>query len=191
MADPEPLSPAQIVAALEAIADALPAGPEGLDVAARLEWIVERLIERGQLGPGHHRLVRRIKADHAPLRVHLTMVDDKRSLRGPDIDCASLLHLCKARCCSFKVPLSKEDLAEHRLRWNLDEPYVLPRSVAHGYCENLRADGACQVYEDRPAVCRTYDCRTDRRVWSDFEQRIPAELPFTIVPLGAWDEPAS
>lgn len=191
MADPKPLAPEEIAAELKAIADAIPAGPEGHDVAARLEWLVERLIERGQLGPGHHGLARRVKADHSPLRVHLTMIDDKRAVTGPDIDCASLMHLCKARCCAFKVPLSKEDLEEKRLRWRIDEPYLLPRSVEHGYCENLRADGGCNVYEDRPAVCRQYDCRTDKRVWIDFEQRLPVETPYFLVPLGAWDDPTS
>jgi hypothetical protein len=30
------------------------------------------------------------------------------------------------------------------------------------------------VYEHRPAICRTYDCRKDPRIWIDFEKRIPA-----------------
>jgi hypothetical protein len=26
-------------------------------------------------------------------------------------------------------------------------------------------------------VCRSYDCRTDKRIWIDFENRIPAPWP--------------
>jgi Fe-S-cluster containining protein len=47
----------------------------------------------------------------------------------------------------------------------------------------LHRDGACthreghfcSVYDNRPAVCRTYDCRRDKRIWSDYERRILAD----------------
>ena len=42
--------------------------------------------------------------------------------------------------------------------------------------------GACTAYDYRPSTCRTYDCREDRRVWIDFEARIPAPLPESIRP---------
>ena len=32
----------------------------------------------------------------------------------------------------------------------------------------------CTVHEYRPRVCRRYDCRHDPRIWTDFENRIPA-----------------
>jgi Fe-S-cluster containining protein len=38
----------------------------------------------------------------------------------------------------------------------------------------MNADGACTIYERRPGACRAYDCRNDRRVWLDFEARVPA-----------------
>jgi Fe-S-cluster containining protein len=147
------------------------------------------LIKRGQLAPGHHSIIRRVKADMEPARVKLMMVDNKRAVKGPDIDCASLLHLCHARCCSLQVKLSEEDIAGGRLRWNLDEPYILRQNPDHGYCENLQPNGGCGVYEDRPAACRAYDCRKDTRVWEDFEKKIPAATPYWIVPLGEWGKP--
>ena len=182
----EPLTPEQI-AELETMAAAIPPGPEGHDVAARLTWLVELLIRRGQLGPGHSGLVRRVKADHSPARVHLTLVADKRAVQGSDVDCASLMHLCKARCCAMDVALSRQDIEEGRLRWDLDKPYLLAKNLDNGYCANLRPDGGCCAYDDRPAVCRQYDCRNDKRVWVDFEKRIPVDPPHFVVPLGEWD----
>lgn len=182
-----PLTPEEI-AELESIAGAIPPGPEGEDVAARLDWLIELLIKRGDLAPGHHRIARKVIADRSPIKVHLRVVENKRSIQGPDIDCASLLHLCHARCCSLRVQLSEEDLYEGRLKWDLQQPYLLRRSVETGYCENLDSKGRCCVYEDRPAVCRSFDCRKDPRVWQDFEKKIPAELPFHVTPLGDWDD---
>jgi Fe-S-cluster containining protein len=37
-----------------------------------------------------------------------------------------------------------------------------------------RESGRCLVYENRPATCRVFDCRDDKRIWTDFEKRIPA-----------------
>lgn len=181
------LTPEEI-AELKAMAAAIPSGPKGEDVAARLDWFIEELVQRGELGRGYHRMAREIRADHSPLKVRLRVVENKRAIKGPDIDCASLLHLCRARCCSMEVELSKEDLEERRLTWDLENPYLLRRSVATGYCENLEASGRCCAYDDRPAPCRNYDCRKDPRVWKDFDQKLPAEPPFHIVPLGEWDE---
>jgi Fe-S-cluster containining protein len=87
------------------------------------------------------------------------------------------------------VKMSKEDLDEGRLRWNYEEPYLLRKNPDTGYCERLSPEGGCCVYDDRPAACRIYDCRNDKRVWEDFEKRIPAAPPYFIVPLGEWDMP--
>jgi Fe-S-cluster containining protein len=180
------LTPEEI-AELKAIADDIPAGRKGEDVAARLDWLIELLVERGDLAPAHHRIAREVRADHSPRTVRLRVIENKRAIKGPDIDCASLLHLCHARCCSLQVELSPEDLEDRRLKWDLEEPYVLRRSAATGYCENLESSGRCCVYEDRPAMCRNYDCRKDPRVWKDFDNKIPVEPPYHIVPLGEWD----
>ena len=40
-----------------------------------------------------------------------------------------------------------------------------------GCCRHLEvAAGGYSIHEDHP--CRAYDCRQDKRIWSDFEQRI-------------------
>jgi Fe-S-cluster containining protein len=104
--------------------------------------------------------------------VQLSDVPDKYALRDlPQIDCASRLHLCKARCCMLSFALSVQDLDERVVRWNYGLPYRIARRP-DGYC--VHNDGGCTVYEHRPAVCRTYDCRQDRRIWIDFDKGIPA-----------------
>ena len=94
---------------------------------------------------------------------------------GETIDCSSLIHLCKARCCTFDVTLSAEDLDAGVIRWDYGQPYRI-RSAANGYCvHSCGGDGGgCTAYEYRPKACKTYDCRSDERIWIDFENRIPA-----------------
>ena len=101
---------------------------------------------------------------------------DKHAVPSPDIDCASLLPLCKARCCRLTVHLSFQDL-DDGLRWEYARPYELKRA-ATGYCVHS-AEERCGVYDRRPSVCRAYDCRNDKRVWTDFENRIPAPMEHT------------
>jgi hypothetical protein len=115
------------------------------------------------------------------------MFRDKRAIASPDLDCASLLPLCKARCCSMDVSLSAEDVREGRVPWVLSAPYLLPKHPTTGYCACMTATGACTVYDDRPGTCRVYDCRHDARVWVDFERRIPAPLAPGLTPPGSAD----
>jgi Fe-S-cluster containining protein len=158
--------------------------PDDRDLHLRLAWLVDLLIARGHLAPGHRKLIAKL---HDPgARVRLTLIDDKRSQASADIDCAANLPLCQGRCCSFSVSLSPEDLEEGKLRWALEDPYVLRRDASTGYCEHLEAKGGCGVYHDRPAVCRSYDCREDRRVWLDYAARVPAPMPQSVVPLASW-----
>jgi hypothetical protein len=143
---------------------------------ARVARIVLLLVGRGLLSERDARLLERVGQASRP-RVALAVVADKHAVASPDIDCAARLPLCRARCCSFRVMLSPADVREGRLRWQLEEPYVLERGE-DGYCSHLRDDGAgCACYADRPATCREYDCREDPRVWVDFARGIPAPMP--------------
>lgn len=174
----------ELVREIESLASDLAAQPERADLAHRFEWLIDTLILRGHLKPGHRKLVAKVRGDRS--KVFLSMFKDKRSMASPDVDCAALLPICKARCCSFAATLSAEDLAEGELRWDIYEPYRLPRDHRTGYCRYLRADGGCGTYENRPGTCRDYDCRDDPRVWIDFDKRIPAPLPPHVIPLGEW-----
>ena len=154
-------------------------GEEIASLRAALDTLVQVLTARGDLSSGHARLLEKVReravAANRPA-LHLNVVSDKYAVGGADIDCASLLHLCKARCCTFTVFLSEQDLEERRLRWDIDNPYVL-RKEDDGYCTYFdRNGGGCGAYAHRPATCRSYDCRTDPRVWRDFDKRVPAPL---------------
>jgi len=150
-------------------------------LAARFDRIVTLLEGRGVLSKRDIELLRRLGAASRP-RVELAVVRDKHAVASPPIDCASLIHLCHARCCALRVTLTPDDVREGTLRWDLEEPYVLARGN-DGYCTHLK-DTGCECYDDRPATCREYDCREDRRVWLDFEQRIPAPMPAHVRPRG-------
>lgn len=99
-------------------------------------------------------------------------VPDKYALHDlPRIDCEARLSLCQARCCTLSFALSRQDVLEGLLRWDKRLPYRIARAD-NGYCvHNQRC--VCEVYAQRPAPCRSYDCRQDPRIWIDFEQRIP------------------
>jgi Fe-S-cluster containining protein len=94
----------------------------------------------------------------------------------PEIDCENRVELCKAACCRLQFALSKEDVEEGVVRWDLGHPYFIAHT-SEGSCVHLVPDTlVCGVYKNRPVPCRTYDCSHDSRVWRDFENRIPHPL---------------
>jgi Fe-S-cluster containining protein len=102
-----------------------------------------------------------------------------------EIDCQSRIPLCQARCCTFKFFLSKQDLDEGAASWDYGNPYWIKQGT-DGYCVHCDPGSrGCTIHAQRPHVCRKYDCREDKRVWLDFERRIPATMPKpdSIVPV--------
>lgn len=191
MPDELPPIPPDLVTEIEALADTLAARPDNADVARKLEWLLDALIMRGQIPKTFRRLITKIRADQGTT-VRLATFTDKYELEGVDIDCAARIPLCRARCCSFNVTLSAQDVAERKLPFDIEHPYALPRDPHTKTCVCMDASGACTVYEARPGTCRVYDCREDRRVWIDFDNRIPAPMPDSLLPPGdrAHDDPA-
>lgn len=121
-----------------------------------------------------------------PLRVELSDdLVDKYEVESPPIPCAELIPLCKARCCALTFRLSTQDLEGGQVRWDYGNPYWNLRRD-DGYCvHNAPGTGGCGVYAERPAVCRTYDCRTDTRIWLDYDRRIPApDVPAEALGFG-------
>lgn len=156
---------------------------------AAIDLLLDVLSHQGLIKDGHRRVIKKIRDKSPALRaqVRLRRVDDKYAISGPDIDCASRLRLCNARCCALTVELSRQDLEEGRIRWEIDEPYLMKRD-ADGYCTYLdRANGQCVAYEKRPAMCRLFDCRNDKRVWLDFDAREPAPMWHGIEPFDPGD----
>jgi len=99
--------------------------------------------------------------------------EDKYVFKGEaKIDCENRTHLCKAACCRLRFALSRQDVEEGIIKWDLGHPYM----IAHGqdgYCMHIDRGGCrCTVRERRPLPCRGYDCREDKRIWLDFANKI-------------------
>ena len=152
------------------------------DVAATLTALVETLVARGLLPAAEYERRRQRALDAQKLalaespEVQLGPAVDKYALDdAPAIDCASILPICKARCCTLTVHCSAQDLDEGVVRWDYARPYRLRKREDH-YCVHSEPETRrCGIYDKRPAVCRSYDCRQDKRIWADFEKRILAE----------------
>jgi len=113
-----------------------------------------------------------------PTRVSLDLGPPKYETTSPMIPCAELIPLCGARCCTLSFALSTEDLDEGVIRWDYGQPYLIRQRASDGYCVHNDPDShGCTVHQHRPRVCRGYDCRKDKRIWIDYEQRIPAPAP--------------
>lgn len=176
--DPPPLDP-DLAAELERQADTLKGLPPTADALVQFEWLVNTLIFRKQIPESFRRLIARMRGTdmgRASPTVRLHVFHDKYEAIEPEIDCAAHLHLCQARCCSFQIPLSKQDVSEGKLPWVIEHPYMMPKDREHKRCTLITGTGGCTAYEVRPSVCRTYDCRLDKRVWLDYEHRVPAPM---------------
>jgi len=162
-----------------------------LETSAQLTALVEELVAEGaiDLKALQARRDRAMARENARLarRPHVQIADgvDKYTLTDlPQIDCAALVPICGARCCKLEPLLSFQDLDERVLRWNYARPYTIARRD-DGTCVHCDpATRGCQVYAHRPAQCRTYDCRGDKRIWLDFERRIPAPEEAGAPPVG-------
>ncbi len=112
-----------------------------------------------------------MKSFQAPPRG--VIVNEKEAPEAEPIDCAERLPLCHAVCCRMRVALTEEEVRAGKTEWVLNRPYELARGPGSPDCLYLREEKTCWNYAGRPSVCRSYDCRNDKRVWVDFEKRIP------------------
>lgn len=148
---------------------------------ANVQALVELLVEQGVLDPealaahrkeAAERLQRRYIERGMAVAMQEFDVSKYDFQDGAEIDCENRVHLCKAACCRLPLALSKEDVLEGILRWDLGRPYM----IAHdkdGYCTHLeRGTCRCTIHAQRPVPCRGYDCRDDARIWLDFENQV-------------------
>ncbi len=103
-----------------------------------------------------------------------TMVraDDPASERttASKVNCQDRLHICHAACCRLDFALSIPEVESGKVKWDLGRPYFI-RHDSHGSCVHFDPQsGGCQVYSDRPTVCREYSCANDHRIWKNFEE---------------------
>lgn len=98
--------------------------------------------------------------------------EDKYTFQGEaKIDCENRTHLCRAACCRLRFALSRQDIEEGKIKWELGRPYMIAH--ADGHCTHLdRGTCRCKVRESRPLPCRGYDCRQDKRIWLDFANMV-------------------
>jgi Fe-S-cluster containining protein len=103
---------------------------------------------------------------------------DKYTFEPVRINCEERVHLCKAACCRLTFALSKQDVEEGVVKWNFERPYLIARH-ANGYCIHMDPSALnCTIHAQRPVPCRGYDCRQDKRIWADFEEKIVSpDLP--------------
>jgi Fe-S-cluster containining protein len=97
---------------------------------------------------------------------------DKYAFEPVKIDCEARLPICKAACCKMRFALSKQDVEEGIVKWEFGRPYLIARGE-DDYCIHMdRGRLYCTIHSHRPVPCRGYDCRSDKRVWADFEAKI-------------------
>lgn len=68
---------------------------------------------------------------------------------------------CKrcGKCCSNILPLNDEDIRKIKEFGNLlKEHKLLIDENWYMRCPFLNYKNECDIYEDRPLICRTYDC---------------------------------
>jgi Fe-S-cluster containining protein len=149
-----------------------------LEASAFLYALIELLSEKGiiseqELDERKRRVGERLAVRYRENGCGVALQEpetDKYSYRGVvEIDCGSRLHLCHAACCKLPFALSKQDVSERIVKWDLGRPYMIAQGE-DGYCRHLDGRKQCTIRENRPLPCRAYDCRKDRRIWLDFEQ---------------------
>jgi Fe-S-cluster containining protein len=150
-------------------------GREGVVYARALTELLlnKGMVDQQELETMVNQVRQDLEAQPAP-RVMLASTPDKYApQRTVTIDCASRIHICKARCCTFNFYLTDQDLDEGMARWDYGRPYWIQKRPDE-YCVHCDpSTRRCQIHQYRPYVCRSYDCREDERIWVDFERMIP------------------
>ena len=152
-----------------------------LEVASFSYALIELLMERGvisveELDERKRQVGQRLTEKFAEKGMGVALTNDEQDKyayeSSVEIDCDSRLALCRGACCRLSFALTVQDLEEGSVKWDLGRPYMI-RHDEDGYCHHIeRTSKRCGLYEQRPVVCRAYDCRKDKRIWEDFENRV-------------------
>lgn len=153
-----------------------------LETTAFLHALIELLHEKGLITieelderkrVAGQRLVEQLRQKGDGVMLQEPEYDKYTFDQGIEIDCENRIHLCRAACCRLPFALSKQDIREGVVHWDLGQPYLIEQGD-DGYCNHMaRGSCRCTVYAQRPVPCRAFDCRNDERIWLDFEQMIP------------------
>jgi len=152
-----------------------------LEASAFLYALIELLNERGllsidELDARKNEVIKRLLKKHSARGAGVLLQEpeyDKYAfVQEAKVDCASRIHLCKAACCRLPFALSKQDIREAVIRWDLGQPYIIAQDD-DGYCTHMdRTSYRCLVREHRPVPCRAYDCSKDQKIWLNFAERV-------------------
>ena len=86
------------------------------------------------------------------------------------VDCDKRMHICHAVCCKLQFALTIPEIESGKIKWDLGRPYFI-RQEEDSYCtHNDSQTGGCRIYDDRPAICRSFSCANDKRIWKNFEK---------------------
>jgi Fe-S-cluster containining protein len=158
-----------------------------IEVTAFAYAAIELLAEKGLLSTDQldarktevsDRLVERFRAAGMGAAFQDPELDKYEFKNTVVIDCENRVHLCKAACCHLRFALSRQDVEEGVVEWDFSHPYFIAQDES-GCCRHLDQSALrCTIHAQRPLPCRAYDCRNDKRIWADFEARIPSpDLP--------------
>ncbi|UCF04990.1 MAG: YkgJ family cysteine cluster protein [bacterium] len=145
----------------------------------KLEEDARSLIQKYGLNPHYQ----------AGLGIFLNQPGRKKSVfeTNGNVDCEERIAVCHGRCCQFGFALSAEEVASGKIDWDPNWPFYIKRDK-DGFCVHWdRKTGFCGIYEQRPEICRTYSCEKDKRMWEDFEGKIPG--PYATGSQGAGKQP--
>ncbi len=150
------------------------------EALAQLNSLIELLVAKGIIATGElaerkreveKGLQESFRKAGIGVRVQRSEVDKYKITDEAQVDCDRRKPICRAACCKLAYALTLQDINEG-IRWSLGQPFMNARK-ADGYCVHLDGDTlACSRYQDRPLVCRQYDCRNDHRIWLDFDKMI-------------------
>jgi hypothetical protein len=149
------------------------------EAAASLYAVIDLLIDRGVIDRAAFDERRRTFLDRISAQfkergmgaIRLVPEIDKYTYENNGrVNCLERLHVCRAACCRLNFALSRQDIKEGVVQWDLTRPYTVQHGP-DGFCVH-RESGSCTcgVYEKRPVACRAYDCHEDDRIWKDFEK---------------------
>ena len=151
-----------------------------LEATSFLYALIELLAEKGiitvaELDARKDVVAPRIKKRFLDKGMGVDLVESDRAKYafpgGCQIDCENRIHLYQAACCRFWFPLSRQDVDEGVVHWDFQFPYIIAQD-GNRYCKHLECSTyRCQVYQQRPIPCRAFDCRNDKRIWLDFDNR--------------------
>lgn len=172
----------QVRQSLALQAEALAATRERID---DLESVVYALLGQmaGQgavdvdvLGRAAEQLLDDVRTDHPQsIAPELRPANDALTAPSVRINCAERLAYCRGACCSLDFTLNEAEVESGNIKWDLTRPYHIRRDQDNYCCHNSAEDSSCSIYDQRPGVCRAYDCSSDERIWLDFEAMKPNE----------------